>query len=436
MRRLVLSVATVTLLVGGVSVSADEGIEVLSNVKANGEIRARYENADVQNDGKQVANAFTTRVTIGVGADLLGINGLSTYLEGTSVNNFGSTNYDAKGTGINNNPKYDVIKDPQQARFTQAYLDYKINKTLIRAGRQTVNLDNQRFIGSVDWRQMPQTFDAVAVVDNTITNLSLMGAFVYGVNGVGEQQAATDTKTVLLHGAYKVDEKLNVTAYDYMLGSLSDTYGVALTGKIDVEKVKLDYRAEYARQSDATLERRATLDATAPTLPYGKPQADAHYYNLDLGANLSGFLVGLNYEYLSGSTGTDGKTAFQTPLATLHAFNGWADVFLGATPKGGLIDKNVRLGYADKSYGKLLAVYHKFDACEDMTALTSGTMSKDLGSEFDVSYANNISGIKNLSALIKGAMYKGGDVKTVGTTYNQNDKNVLWLQLDYKFATK
>ena len=89
MRRLLLSVATVTLLVGGVNASADEGIELISNVKVNAEIRARYENADVQNDGKQVANAFTTRTTVGMGADLLGINGLSTYLEGTSVNNFG-----------------------------------------------------------------------------------------------------------------------------------------------------------------------------------------------------------------------------------------------------------------------------------------------------------------------------------------------------------
>ena len=439
MKRLLLSLAAMPLILGGMSVcaSADDGINVLNNVKFSGEIRPRYENADVQSDGKQVANAFTTRTTVGVGADLLEINGLSAYLEGTSVNNFGATDYDAKGTGINSNPTYDVIKDPQQARITQAYLDYKINKTLIRAGRQTVNLDNQRFIGSVDWRQMPQTFDAVAVVDNTIENLSLLGAYVYGINGVGEQQASTDTASVLLHGAYKVDDMLTVTAYDYMLASLHDTYGAALTGKIDAGVAKFDYRAEAARQDDASLQVH-DQKGVAPFIvagTNGKPQADAHYYNLDLGANISGFLAGLNYEYLSGSNGHDGKTAFQTPLATLHAFNGWADVFLGATPTGGLIDQNVRLGYEDKTYGKILAVYHKFDACEDMTAKTIGT-SKDLGSEFDVSYGNKIPGVKNLTGLIKGAMYKGGDVKTVGTTYNQNDKNVVWLQLDYKFATK
>ena len=442
MKKMVLSVATVTLLVGGLSVSAsaDDGLNIFNNVKVNGEIRARYENADVQNDGKQVANAFTTRTTVGVGADLLEINGLSAYLEGTSVNNFGATDYDGKGTGINSNPTYDVIKDPQQARITQAYLDYKFNKTLIRGGRQTVNLDNQRFIGSVDWRQMPQTFDAVAVVDNTIENLSLLGAFVYGVNGVKSESLgiqgdneAYDTSSVLLHASYKVMNELTVTAYDYMLASISDTYGAALTGKVDANVAKLDYRTEYARQGDASLQVHDPIGTSTIVVGNnGKPQADAHYYNLDLGANISGFLAGLNYEYLSGSNGHDGKTAFQTPLATLHAFNGWADVFLGATPQGGLIDQNARVGYENKTYGKILAVYHKFDACEDMAA-TTGT-SKDLGSEFDVSYGNKIPGVKNLTGLIKAAMYKGGDV--VGTSTKGNDKNLVWLQLDYKFATK
>lgn len=430
MRRLVLSVATVTLLVGGAS--ADEGIEVLSNVKVNAEIRARYENVDVTNDGKQVANAFTTRTSIGLGADLLGVDGLSTYLEGTSVNNFGYTNYNALGTGINSNPTYDTIKDPQQARMTQAYVDYKIGKTIICAGRQVVNLDNQRFIGSVGWRQMFQTFDALAVVDNSINKLSLMGAYVYGINSVGEQQAATDTKSLLLHAAYKVDEKFNVTAYDYMLASLHDTYGIALTGNLDANIAKFDYRVEYARQSDATLERRTQSGVNPISGTDGKPQADASYYNLDIGANISGVVAGVNYEHLSGTNGHDGKTAFATPLATLHGFNGWADVFL-TTPLGGLIDKNIRLGYGDKTYGKILGVYHKFDACEDMTA-GAGT-SKDLGSEFDISYENKIPYVKNLTGLIKGAMYKGGDV-TASTANSGHDKNIAWLMLDYKFASK
>ena len=418
MKRLLLSLAAMPLILGGMSVcaSADDGINVLSNVKFSGEIRPRYESADSHlgtDSTRDAAKAFTTRTTIGVGADLFQVSGLSAYLEGTSVNNFGYTNYNGAGTGINLNTKYDIIKDPQQARITQAYIDYKIGKTLIRAGRQDVNLDNQRFIGTVDWRQMKQTYDAVAIVDNSIDNLSLLGAYVAGYIGVGEAQASTNTKSVLLHGAYKVNDMLTVTAYDYMLASISDTYGAALTGNIDAGVAKLDYRAEYAKQTDPSLEYQVK-----------NVKADAQYYNLDLGANISGFLAGLNYESLGKAEGSATK-GFNTPLATLHAFNGWADVFLGSTNNAGLNDANVRLGYADKSLGKLLAVYHKFDAQKSI-----GT-SKDLGSEFDVSYGNKIPGINNLTGLVKGAFYKGGDA--TGFT---NDKTVAWLMLDYKFAMK
>ncbi len=44
--------------------------------------------------------------------------------------------------------------------------------------------------------------------------------------------------------------------------------------------------------------------------------------------------LGVGYELLGSD---DGVAAFQTPLATLHKFNGFADQFL-VTPAGGLQD--------------------------------------------------------------------------------------------------
>ncbi len=128
MKKMLLSIAALPCLLTGfhVSASADDGINVLSNVKFSGEIRPRYESADSHlgtDSTRDAAKAFTTRTTIGVGADLFQVDGLSAYLEGTSVNNFGYTDYNAGGTGINLNTKYDLIKDPQQARITQAYID-------------------------------------------------------------------------------------------------------------------------------------------------------------------------------------------------------------------------------------------------------------------------------------------------------------------------
>ena len=77
MKKMLLSIATLPCLLTGfhVSASADDGINVLSNVKFSGEIRPRYEYVDAQNSGKEIANAFTARTTLGVGADLFQVSG-------------------------------------------------------------------------------------------------------------------------------------------------------------------------------------------------------------------------------------------------------------------------------------------------------------------------------------------------------------------------
>ncbi len=429
MRKLLLSMAALPLVIGGLSVSASaDGINILDNMKLKGEIRPRYENVD---DGttNANANAYTVRTKLAVTAGLLGVDGLSATVGVISVNNLGSHEYNAldgktykDGSGNN----YAVVLDPQKAMISNAEINYAIDKTTLHAGRGQVNLDNQRFIGTVGWRQLERSYDSVFVANNSIKNLSVLAAWVYGLQGVGSKplpdnsplgENTYDTNTVLLHAAYTVMPELKVTAYDYMIAGIHDTYGLALTGKVNANIAKLNYRAEYALQKDSTME-----------IHNSNGKADAYYYNLDLGANVNGILAGVNYEFLSGTTGTDGKTAFGTPLATGHKFNGWADKFL-TTPTGGLKDFNVRLGYKAKGFGKLLAVYHTFTA--DKVMATSTGTSDDLGSEFDAVYTNKIPGVNNLTGLLKYADYSKGTV----TGYT-NDVQKIWVGLDYKFATK
>ena len=407
MKRLLLSMAALPLMVGGLSVSASaaDGINILNDVKVKGEIRPRYEYANVYSNGTDKANAFTARTHLAVTGGLLGVENLTATIGLQGVDNFGYKGYAPA------DPKYDTIGDPKGAMLSEASVDYSVGKTALHVGRSQVNLDNQRFIGTVGWRQMERSYDTVFAANSDVKNLTLLAAYVYGYAGVGST-TTTDTNSVLLHANYKVMDELSITGYGYLLSSIHDTYGVALTGKVDAG-AKLSYRAEYAMQSDATLETNSYL---------GKPKADASYLNLDLGANFSGILAGANYELLSGTDGTDGKTPFTTPLATGHKFNGWADKFLGATPTGGLQDANIRVGYKAKGFGKVLAVYHAFAASEKMGGET------DLGSEIDAVYANAIPGFKNLNGLAKFASYSGGKV----TGYKDNITKA-WLQLDYKF---
>ena len=408
--------ATVPLVIGGLSVSAsaDDGVNIFNDIKVKGQIRPRYETADVKDNGVDAGKAFTARTHLVASAGLLGVKNLSATIGLQSVNNFGSNEYN---DGVNDQ-NFDKIVDAQFAMLSEASVDYKINKTSLHAGRSQVNLDNQRFIGTVGWRQKERSYDTVYAADNSIENLNVLVAWVYGFQGVDSKPTA-DTNSVLLHVDYKVMDELSVTAYDYMLANIHDTMGIALSGKINASGAKLDYRAEYAIQKDNTMKMHG---ATANKI-------DADYMNLDLGANISGLLAGVNYEVLSGASGA--KTAFSTPLATGHKFNGWADVFyVAGVPTGGLKDANIRLGYTAKGFGKLLAVYHKFTS-----ETTVAGASDDLGSEMDVVYTNKIPGVNDLTGLVKYASFSKGDA-TNNFAASQSDKQVAWIGLDYKFATK
>jgi len=419
MKRLTLSLLAAPLLVGGLSTtaSAADGISILDNVKVNGQIRPRYEYADVDNN-LDAGQALTSRIKLNASANLLDIDGLTTNIGLIGVYDFGWRSENGFYQSADGNPvENNKVVDPATAMLSNLELNYTTGKTTFHAGRGQVNLDNQRFIGTVGWRQLERSYDTVFVANNSIENLSVLAAWVYAYEGVAGT-AKNDTNSILLHASYKVMDELTVTLYDYMLASIHDTYGIALTGKIKTDGAKISYRAEYAMQTDATME-----------IHDQEANADASYYNLDIGANLSGVIVGANYEFLSGASGND--TAFSTPLGTNHKFNGWADVFLFGTGGYGLNDMNLRVGYAAKGFGKVLAVYHQYTADVDGTTAT-GSKSDDLGSEIDVLYANGIPGVKNLKGLVKAAFFSGGDIQGFADT----DVTKFWVQLDYKFATK
>jgi len=72
-------------------------------------------------------------------------------------------------------------------------------------------------------------------------------------------------------------------------------------------------------------------------------------------------------------------------------------------------------------------VYHNFKA-----ETTTGTASNDLGSEIDAVYVNKIPGVNGLTGLVKYANFSKGDATNTFTA-SQSDKQVAWVQLDYKF---
>ena len=381
---------------------------ILSNGKYSLQIRPRYEFVDEDNTNSN-ANAFTVRTVLGAKFDALGVDGLGAELEITDVRNFGFDNYAPESAG------YSVVADGEQTRVTQANISYAKDGFVGVVGRKGINLDNQRFIGTVDWRQMPQTYDLASVAYKGIENLELMAAYVWQVNRIFDRDLGGlkvpdfDTNTVLLHAAYKVVPELTITAYDYMIASKYDHIGIRAAGGTTLDNgVKLNYMAEYAKQMDPSL--------TENSVPFSdaEPEQDADYYRIGLGGSHHGFNAGVCYEVL-GEAGS-GTDSFNTPLGTLHAHNGWADMFL-VTPVDGLQDFSVKLGYGDKILGNIMGVYHKFD---------SDAESVDYGSEFDVVYTKGV--MKNVNMMLKGAVYSQGDATTPYV-----DTTKYWVMFDYNY---
>lgn len=105
---------------------------------------------------------------------------------------------------------------------------------------------------------------------------------------------------------------------------------------------------------------------------------------------------------------------FRTPLATLHAFNGWADKFL-TTPPAGLND--LFLGIKGKvGNWKWNMVYHDFKA-------ESG--SQKFGREFDASIGTGFA--KHYGVLFKAAFFDAAR----SSVYDDTTK--YWVQLTADF---
>ncbi|MCD8522821.1 MAG: alginate export family protein [Saccharospirillaceae bacterium] len=348
------------------------------------DLRLRYESADDDDAAdKDSASALTLRSRLGYEtADLNGFKALYEIEDVRAViDDYAPENTD-----------YDTVADPENTEINRAQISYSKDGFSVVAGRQRIILDNARFVGNVGWRQNEQTFDAIKAGYKT-GDLNIQYAYIDQVNGILRRFDA-DVTSHLFNAAYSGLKAGTLTGYAYLLkdddsDAKLDTYGARFAGKTAVNDLNLIYSAELATQSSDDF--------------------DAGYYALEGGVVLSGITLALGNETLGSDEGAYG---FQTPLATKHAFNGWADKFL-VTPADGLSDTYVKVAGAVAGI-KLLAMYHDYSAVKG---------SDDKGSEVNFLAAKGFS--EHYSAGLKYAAYSAGDTGT------NSDKAWLWLEAKF-----
>ena len=399
--------APLAILISAVSVSsyaADSLGEAFKEGTFGYSFRWRLENVD-QDPFPHDATAIPLRARINFHtADL---KGWSAKAEFDYVFDFGFNNFNAGGGNKPNPPGYPTIADPRGDDQNQLFLQYKANfGGKFRLGRQRIIYDNARFVGNVGWRQNEQTFDSFYLGYKTKSGLNLQYAYVDNVNRIfGDDVAAGDhsQNTHLFNTAWSFENigKLGVYYYDIDntdVASLSNrTAGLRFTGSFGDEGEKIGYGLEYAIQSDA---------ADNPV------SYSANYWRTDVSIGFKRVTVYVGFESLGGSSHNPGQ-AFRTPLATLHAFNGWVDKFL-TTPDVGLNDAFIGIK-GNLGKWKWNALYHDFSA-------QSG--STDYGSEIDASISRKLH--KRYGILFKAASFD-----TDSRAYGDTTK--LWVQLTADF---
>lgn len=368
--------------------------------------RLRYENVD--QPGLE-AEALTLRLRAGAEATI-GLFSILAEGEATvaPVQDYNAFPFPLAGAS-QRRAGYAVVADPTNAELNRLQLKYRAGTTTVTLGRQRINLDDQRWVGSAGWRQNEQTFDALrgeaalgpvaidlvyAVSQRTIfgqaagPRTAYDGDFLFA--GLASKLGPVRGKLF----AYLLDYKEH-----FLLASSSQTYGIILNAPVLLGANRtINLRGSYARQSG-----------------YGGNPFDyaADYWAFEGGATLVGFTVAAGWEQL----GSDNGRAVQTPMATLHRFNGWADTFL-TTPGAGLEDAYVSIGRKFEGAGfppglNASLVYHQFD---------SATGDIEYGTEWDASIGFRLGRI--------GILAKFADYQARGFG---PDMCRIWLQGEWTF---
>jgi hypothetical protein len=374
------------------------------------DIRTRYEFADV--DGSDPSHALTFRERLGLKTTAW--NGFSALIEGefsqAAIDDF---NGGAPGADPFD-PANTIIADPQPNELNQGYLQYDGFDTLARIGRQRIIFDNAAFIGNVGWRQNEQTYDAISLVNKSIDHLTLNYAYLNQINRVFGADADaplvpgfTNVQDLaasvhLFNAAYTGVSGVTLGAYAYVMNFAdvgnwdNNTFGVSAKGDL----WGLTLYGEMAYQDKAGL----------------RSGADAMYGHVNATKNFGKQSVTLGIEHLGAG--------FKTPLATVHAFNGFADVTDAARISG------AHNGLTDLYVSHTIPIFYGIKWSNVLHAMGDNEISDGYGWEIDSVLTKKFD--DHFTAIAKFALFESqGDAYTLGRSLP--DATRVSVELNYTF---
>ena len=320
----------------------------------------------------------------------------------------------------------DVIADPQGTELEEAFIRYTgIDATTVTLGRQYLTFRPaplHRFIGTVPWRQNWQSMDAVRVENKSIEGLTVNYAYIKEVNRIfGNDNpnpglASSPMDSHLLNLQYSGLPAGSLEGFYYRLDYDNDNLAPAFT---DRETFGAKFQGAQALSDNLSASYLLEFSHQRAIEDNSTEFDSANQYRAELGLTtkfadspIKSLLGKIGYEVLESDEGS----SFATPLATVHAFQGWADRFIGF-PGAGVKDAYVVAGFKFAGNFSLTTVFHDFE---------SDAGGIDYGQELDLQLSKKIG---KVTLSVKHASYFGSndvDAGPIGA-----DKTVSWVFLNY-----
>ncbi len=382
------------------------------------DIRARYEYGDT--DQLDTSQAFTVRERLGLQTQAW--NGFSALIEGEfSQAVIDDYNGGAGPTADPFNPTNTVIADPETNELNQGYIQYEGYDTTVKAGRQRIIYDNAAFIGNVGWRQNEQTYDGISIVNKSIDGLTLNYAYIAQVNRIFGSDADSpitagpppftnvqdvDSSIHLFNASYAGIKGVTLGGYAYIMNFKdistwdNNTFGLSAKGTLG----GIALYGELAYQDKAA---------------GGAFETDAFYGHIIATKAFGAQSVSLGLEHLDAG--------FQTPLATVHAFNGFADVTDAARISG------AHNGLTDLYVTHTLPIFCGIKWMNALHAFGDDEVSTGYGWEYDSVLTKKFD--DNFTAIAKLAVFEGGDDAYTGPSGGPGLRTTTRasVELDYTF---
>jgi hypothetical protein len=419
-------ILTTTLLAVAIAAETPDPTfkEALTEGTLGAEVRLRYERVAETNLPSTVeskADAITVRLALGYTTKVW--NGLSASAQYEGV--FALCDHYNAYPGTPS--AYPVVADPADSGLNQAWVRYENGgegwSGKATVGRQELNLLNQRWLGAVAWRQNHQSFDAAAVSAKLPAGLTLDYDYLRSVHRIVGDHApalgfgndgAVDMEGHAFALGWKADKMISVSGYGLLVDMdkpyvalSSKTVGVRIAGPWSIsDSISIPYAIDVAKQSE-----------------YGGRTVDfsGDYLAAEGGIAWNGLSAKLMYEKLGSD---DGLAAVQSPFATLHAFNGWADVFLN-TPVNGLVTKGLVVDGAIPGLPRVSGTVAAYQ-------FESDEVSLDYGRELDLQLTwKPLAVEKTLLLGAKVAWFKGDDAFVGTRAYAAEtdvSKYMIWTQ--------